>query len=244
MRTLMTLADDTSRLVERARRLEPMAAVRQLGEDVSDALAPARALAAARWSAVARPRRRPALGARDWALLGSLVGAVAVALWLTRRARNGQGIEIERTVIVQAPVERVYAFWSDPETFPRFMSHVHEVRRTGPDRTHWVVAGPAGAPIEWDAVTTESVPNESIGWRTVEGAVVEHHGTVRFHPVDDGSTRLEVRLIFRPVGGALGYRVAALFGGDPQRAIGEDLERLAQQLHGGRSAVGESGSWR
>jgi uncharacterized membrane protein len=78
----------------------------------------------------------------------------------------------------------------------------------------------------------------------VEGAVVEHHGTVRFHPVDDGSTRLEVRLIFRPVGGALGYRVAALFGGDPQRAIGEDLERLAQQLHGGRSAVGESGSWR
>jgi uncharacterized membrane protein len=229
-------------LVERARRLEPVAAVRQLAAGVSGGLAPWR------WASAVRPRRRrrvSPLAARDWALLGGLVGAVAVALWLTRRAQDGgQGIDVERAITVQAPVERVYEFWSNPETFPRFMSHVHEVRRTGPDRTHWVVAGPAGAPIAWDAVTTERVLNELIGWRTVEGAVVEHHGTVRFHRLDAGATRIEVRLTVRPLGGALGHRVAALFGGDPERVIGEDLERLVLQLHGERPAVGESGSWR
>ena len=73
---------------------------------------------------------------------------------------------------VDAPVERVYEFWNEFENFPRFMSHVHEVRRIGPDRTHWVVAGPGGTPIEWDAVVTRRVPNEEIGWRTVEGALV------------------------------------------------------------------------
>jgi uncharacterized membrane protein len=235
-------SNELSELVERARRLEPLAAVRQLGDGVSGVPAPAR------WAPAVRSpgwrRRVSPLRARDWALLGGLVGAVAGGVWLTRRARRGEGIEVERAITLPAPVERVYEFWSDPENFPRFMSHVHEVRRTGPDRTHWVVAGPGGAPIEWDAVATERVPNESIGWRTVESAVVEHHGTVRLHPVDAGSTRVEVRLIFRPVGGALGYRVAALFGGDPGRVIGEDLERLALQLRGPRPAAGESVSWR
>lgn len=240
--TLAEVAD--SELVERARQIEPMAAVRQLGGGVGALLD------ASRWGPAARSRgwrrrRVPALQTRDWALLGGFVGAIAAGLWLARRAMDtGEGIRVVRTMTVEAPIERVYEFWSDFENFPRFMSHVREVKRAGPDRTHWVVAGPGGAPIEWDAVVAERVPNEAIGWRTVEGSLVEHRGTVRFRPVGNGATRIEVRMTYRPVGGALGHSLAELFGNEPERVIGEDLARVATHLRGTRPAVGETGQRR
>jgi uncharacterized membrane protein len=248
---------DTSELIERARRLEPVKTVRQFG-GMGAMLEPARWMAPARsrwmsssprWMSMARGpgrrRRRSMLQARDWAMLGGLVGAIAAGLWLARRwSGAGEGIEVERTMTVDAPVERVYEFWNDFENFPRFMSHVREVRRTGPDRTHWVVAGPGGTPIEWDAIVSRRVPNEEISWRTVEGALVDHGGTVRFRPVGNGQTQVEVRMTYRPVGGMLGHGLASLFGSDPRRVIGDDLARLSTQLRGSRSAMGESGQRR
>ena len=236
-----------SELVGRARRIEPLAAVREIGSGI----------VAARWPAVAAlassgrkvlpfttRRRAPLLGARDLVLLGGFAGAIAAGLWLVRRGRGEErGIEVTRTMTVEAPVERVYEFWNDFENFPRFMSHVREVRRTGPDRTHWVVAGPGGARIEWDAVVTRRVPNERIEWRTVEGSLVEHEGAVRFQPAG-GSTDIEVRLVYRPLGGALGHGLAALFGSDPDSTIADDLSRVAALLRGARPAVGETGQRR
>ena len=233
-----------SDLVERARRLEPLAAVRELGGGLAAPRWPLAAVLAAggRRALPFGRRRRPALGTRDWALLGSFAGAIAAGVWLIRSTGGGRGVEVVRTMTVEAPVERVYEFLNDFENFPRFMSHVREVERTGPDRTHWTVAGPGGTPIEWDAVVTRRVPNERIGWRTLEGTLVEHEGTVRFRPAGNDATRIEVRLTYRPVGGALGHGLAALFGSDPERVIADDLARLTTQLRGGRAVVGEPGS--
>jgi uncharacterized membrane protein len=237
-------SDLMERAVERARKLPSMTAVREIGGS----------LAAARWPMVAAltstggrrtlpfaRRRSSALGTRDWAMLGGFVGAMAAGLWLVRRSRgSSRGIEVVRTMTVEAPVERVYEFWNDFENFPRFMSHVREVKRTGPDRTHWVVNGPGGTPIEWDAVVTRRVANEEISWRTDDNAVVEHEGAVRFRPAGAGTTRIEVRMVYRPVAGALGHGLAALFGSDPEHVIADDLNRLAAQLRGARPAVGET----
>ena len=187
-------------------------------------------------------RRSSTLGTRDWALLGGFVGAVAAGLWLVRRSRgSARGIEVVRTMTVEAPVERVYEFWNEFENFPRFMSHVHEVRRIGADRTHWVVAGPGGTPVEWDAVVIRRIVNEEIGWRTVEGSLVEHSGSVRFRSAGVGQTRIDVKMTYRPLGGALGHGLATLLGSDPERVIADDLDRLATQLRGPRAATGESG---
>jgi uncharacterized membrane protein len=267
---LAEMAD--SELAVRARQLEPMTAMRELGGGVAalgqlggglPALQRLRTgVAAARQlggglSALLEPmgwtgrrrgwrRRWPlALVGRDWLLVGGLVGAVGAALWLARRAAvHSPGIEVLRTMVLDAPVERVYEFWNDFENFPRFMSHVREVKRVGPDRTHWIVAGPGGAPIEWDAVVTKRVANEQIGWRTVEGSLVEHQGSVRFRSNGDGTTRIEVHMTYRPLGGTLGHGLVSLFGHDPERVIGDDLARLSAQLRGPRPAVGEAGQWR
>ena len=281
--TLSELAesDMVERAVERARTMEPLAAVR--GLDVNAMMdrsgrmleRPARMLErsgmpdrAARWWSQAsdlaparrsrgwmgrqstgwlgrgRQRSRATLDPGQWALLGGVLGAVAVGLWLgRRRVTSGGEMEVIRTVTVEAPVERVYDFWNDFENFPRFMSHVREVRRLGPDRTRWVVAGPAGAPVEWEAVVTHRVPNEAISWRTLEGSVIDHRGTVRFRPAGSSATQVEVRLAYRPLGGSVGNAIASLFGRDHESVIEADLARLGSQLRQ-RSAVGETGTWR
>jgi uncharacterized membrane protein len=242
-----------SELVERARGLEPLAAARQLGGQAIRRFGEAGTLPAMPdLSALTRlargrgwRRRRRLVETRDWVVLGGIVGAITAGLWLTRRAlHDSEGIEVTREMTVDAPVERVYEFWNDFENFPRFLSHVREVRRTGPERTHWVVAGPGGAPVEWDAVVTERLPNEQIAWRTEEGSLVSHEGSVRFRSDGNSRTRVEVRMTYRPVGGALGHGLAAVLGRDPARMIGDDLSRLATHLHGARPAVGETGQWR
>jgi len=242
-----------SEVVDRARGLDPLMAARQLGGEairrLGGEVGAVPDLAAALTRLTHRRgwrRRRLQFGeARDWALLGGVVGAITAGLWLARRTMTaGNGIEVSRTLTVEAPVERVWEFWNDFENLPRFLSHVREVKRTGPDRTHWVVAGPGGAPVEWDAVVTKRVPNEEIAWRSVEGALLEHEGSVRFRPVGPDVTELQIRMTYRPVGGALGHGVAAVLGRDPASLIDDDLGRLANQLRGVRSAVGETGQWR
>jgi uncharacterized membrane protein len=231
-------------LVDRARRLEPLEAVRGIAGGRLAAVAPMAGRLGSRgrrWApALTLGRRRPpALQAWDWALLGGLAGALVAGFWLMRRAAQpGEDIEVTRSMTVEAPVERVFELWSDFENFPRFMSHVREVRRTGPDRTHWVVAGPAGTPVEWDAVVTRRTPNEEISWRTVEGALIEHAGTVRFRPAGSSATRVDVHMTYRPAGGEVGRGLAALLGGDPERLISDDLARMSAQLRGARPAAG------
>ncbi len=116
------------------------------------------------------------------------------------------------------------------------MSHVREVRKVDDRRYHWVVDGPAGAHVGWDAEVTAEVPDELIAWRTVEGAPVRSAGVVQFEPTGYGGARIHIRMIYRPPANALGHTVAKLFGRDPKHQIDEDLLRFKRYM--------ETGSWR
>jgi uncharacterized membrane protein len=149
-----------------------------------------------------------------------------------------RAIEVQKTIRVSAPVEQVWKLWSNFEQFPRFMSHLREVRRIDEQRSHWVASGPAGLPVEWDAVVTERLPNESIAWKSVEGSVVRTAGRVRFRPVPEGKTEVDVHLSYNPPAGAIGHAVASLFGTDPKHAMDEDMVRLKSLLEEGRTRAG------
>lgn len=151
-----------------------------------------------------------------------------------------RAIDLQKAININAPVERVYEYWKNYDNFPRFMSHVREVKEGGGGRSHWVVAGPAGTPIEWDAVITKQIPNQVLAWKTLPNETIQHSGIVRFDPNPDGSTRITVRMSYNPPAGALGHTVAALFGADPKRAMDEDLVRLKSLIeHGKTTARGE-----
>src|SRR5205814_797244 len=119
-----------------------------------------------------------------------------------------------------------FQFWSNYENFPRFMSHVREVKETAPGRSHWVVAGPAGIPVEWEAELTEFAPNRVIAWKSVPGAAVRNVGNIHFDPNADGTTRVDIKLSYNPPAGAVGHFLADLFGADPKRLTDDDLVRM------------------
>jgi uncharacterized membrane protein len=146
-------------------------------------------------------------------------------------------VDIQKTLFIGAPLERVYEFWTDYENFPLFMSSVREVRDLGGGRSHWVVRGPGGVPIEWDAVLTEQVPGEALAWRSRPGSMLENAGAVRFRREGEG-TRVDLRLCYHPPAGGAGQAVAELLGADPREKMNEDLGRLKTLLEGAERSEG------
>jgi uncharacterized membrane protein len=175
------------------------------------------------------------------ALLGAGLAARAVTnLPATRLFGISDGrraVDLQKTILINAPVGEVYAFWSLYENFPRFMSRVYEVRSSDrrPMQSHWKVAGPAGAAVEFDAEVTRAVPNQMIAWRTLPGSPVAHAGVVRFDPEADGRTRVHIRMAYNPPAGWLGHEVAAAFGVDPKHSMDADLARMKTLIETGRA---------
>jgi uncharacterized membrane protein len=168
-----------------------------------------------------------------------LVARGATNLEMRRLLGLGAGrpaVNVRKSLNVQAPLEQVYEFWSDIERFPRFMANVREVRDLGEGRSRWTVAGPAGAPVEWEAVVTKRVANHQLAWKTVPGSTVEHAGHVRFLPNASGGTRIDVHLSYTPPAGALGHGVAWLFGSDPKTEMDADLARMKALLEAQETA--------
>lgn len=142
-------------------------------------------------------------------------------------------IHVRKTITINRTPEEVYNFWRDLENLPRFLDHLESVRVQN-GRSTWRAKGPAGTAIEWQAEVVQDVPNESIGWRSIEGASVPNRGVVRFKHAPGGrSTELIVELKYQPPAGKLGTVVARLFGAEPSMQIATDLRKLKQILETG-----------
>lgn len=146
-----------------------------------------------------------------------------------------QAVDIQKTVSIDAPVEQVFNFWSNYQNFPRFMSNLLEVRNLGGGRSHWVAKGPAGAPVEWDAVVTRYEPNQVLAWKSEPGSPIANAGIIHFEATD-GGTRVDIKLSYNPPGGALGHAIALLFGADPKSEMDEDMVRLKSLLEEGKTS--------
>jgi uncharacterized membrane protein len=146
---------------------------------------------------------------------------------------------VEETLQVSAPVDQVWDLWSNFESFPRFMAHLREVRKIDEGRSRWIATGPAGVPAEWEAVITDWVPSQFIGWRSVEGSPVETSGQVRLRPVSERETQIDVQLTYTPPAGAAGHALASLLGVDPKRAVEEDLLRLKSLLEDQQTSMAD-----
>lgn len=178
------------------------------------------------------------------ALLGSvglaLLGRAMTNMELGRLVGLGDGgfaVDVQKGIRIHAPVEQVYSLWMSFERFPALTSHVQRVRRVedadGRERWRWTVRAQHGIEAEFDSIVTAREENRLVAWQT-EGGTIEHAGTVRFHPREDGSTTVEVKLRYQPLGGALGHGIARLLGADPKRQLDDDLLRIKTFLETGK----------
>ncbi|HVK55717.1 MAG TPA: SRPBCC family protein [Burkholderiales bacterium] len=150
---------------------------------------------------------------------------------------NRRIIDLQRSITIAALPETVFDIWSQYENFPRFMSHVQEVRDLSGGRAHWVVKGPAGGRVEWDVVLTESAPPKLLAWKSEPGSMVQHAGYARFESID-GGCRVTVRTSYKPAA-ALGHTFSALFGHELKHKMESDLTRMKTfiETHGQPQAL-------
>ena len=182
-------------------------------------------------------RRRDALGVVAGTIGFGLAMRGATNLETRRMLGIGGGrraIDLHKTINIDAPVERVFEFWSNPHNFPRFMTNVREVRDLGNGRSQWTVAGPAGLPVKWNAVVTDLIPNKIIAWKSEEGSPIANAGIVRFDPNNGAGTRVTIRMSYNPPAGAIGHAFAKVFGADPKREMDQDLLRMKTMIETGR----------
>lgn len=149
------------------------------------------------------------------------------------------GIRVNKTINIFAPIDEVYQFWRNFENFPLFMEHVKEIKTQG-DISNWKVTGPAGSTIEFQSRVTQDIPNELIAWETMPDSPVRSAGFVRFDENRDGSTRVTVQMTYLPPAGVAGHAVAQLFGVDPRQAMHEDLMRLKTLLEEGKTSTDDT----
>ncbi|HEU4522375.1 MAG TPA: SRPBCC family protein [Thermoanaerobaculia bacterium] len=150
----------------------------------------------------------------------------------------GRGIQVEKTVTINATPERLYTFWRNFENLPRFMDNLESVEVIDEKRSRWVADGPAGFDAEWEAEIINEIPNELIGWRSTEGSRVDNAGSVHFTPAPGGrGTEVKVVLRYDPPGGKLGAVVSRMFGEDPDWQVQEDLRRLKMLVETGEIAT-------
>ena len=139
--------------------------------------------------------------------------------------------QVEGSIEAQAPVQTVYEYWRNLENLPNFMSNIEEVRSTGPDTTHWVVKGPLGTRMEFDARTTQDEPNSAIGWNTVDGDV-QTSGQVRFQELGPDRTRIDVTMNYAdPPGGKVG-EAASKAVANPKLMMEQDLRNFRDIIEG------------
>ena len=182
-----------------------------------------------------------AYGFRKGGVVGTAVGIVGAGLTATEIAAaagvsliSASPREVRQVMEVMASPEKAYELWSRFEAFPAFMQNVSEVRKTGDRTWHWVVEGPLGQRIEWDAEVTANEPGKLIGWRSIT-ADVDNTGEVRFEPTEHG-TRVFVVMTFNQPAGPIGAVVAKVTGSDPQKMVRQDLRRFKQLIEAGEIA--------
>ena len=147
---------------------------------------------------------------------------------------GGRGVTVDEVVTINAPAERLFAFWRNFAQLPAFMDHLVSVQQLDYRRSHWVAKAPAGRWVQWDAEIINEIPGELIGWRTLGGADVVSAGSVRFTRATGGrGTEVRVRLQYDPPAGKVGATVAWIMGHEPSRTIREDLRRFKQLMETG-----------
>ncbi len=136
---------------------------------------------------------------------------------------------ITQSIIVKGAVSDLYTVWANFENFPRFMKDVKSVTKIDDRLSHWVMQGPLGTTLEWEAETTRLEENQRIAWSSKDKSGIKTSGQVAFTPLGPNETEVTVTLHYVPPAGMLGEVAAQLFS-NPERQLKEDLRRFKEYV--------------
>ena len=133
--------------------------------------------------------------------------------------RKPAELTVQRTMFIEAPVEKALSMWTDLHNMPRFLLGIHEVKDVGGGRSMWTVTL-EDKPVHWEAVIVAS--KNVLTWNSQPGSPLANSGAVRFDAAAAG-TRVQVTLSCRPSRGLPSRIATQWFGPDPSRYLAESL---------------------
>ncbi len=142
-------------------------------------------------------------------------------------------IHVTKAMTINKSQAELYAFWRNFENLPVFMQHLESVTKTDERVSHWKAKAPLGQTVEWDAELTSDVPNEKIGWKSLDGAFIPNSGVVEFLPTIERGTEVKVSLTYEAPGGKIGEWIAWALGEEPSIQIAQDLRRFKSLMETG-----------
>jgi len=158
-------------------------------------------------------------------------------------SRGRRGIDIHKTILIDAPIGRVFALLSDPENYPRFTDSVKSVSALGDGRYEKMLAAPGGKEIKLEETITERHHNDLFAWRSGPNSTFKYAGTAWFTDLGDNRTQVHFYLTYNPPGGVISHAAAWLAGMDPKHQLDNILMRAKSYLETGvqpRDAADES----
>ncbi len=151
-------------------------------------------------------------------------------------APNGESSVSGVAVTINRPRHELYAYWRDFGNLATFMQNVRAIEVRDRNRSHWTVAGPNGD-YAWDAVVTEDVDGERIGWKA-EDSDVPNSGWVSFADAAPGrGTVVTAVIAYSPPAGVIGKLVAKVTQKEPAIEARRDLRRFKQLMEAGEIAT-------
>jgi len=139
--------------------------------------------------------------------------------------------QITKSIIVQGNVTDIYNLWANFENFPHFMKNIKSITKTGPDTSHWVMEGPLGKTIEWDAKTTRLEENKRIAWNSMDSnSDITTSGQVTFNALPQGQVEVTATVHYVPSGKIAEIGAALL--ANPEKQLAEDLANFKKYAEG------------
>jgi uncharacterized membrane protein len=143
----------------------------------------------------------------------------------------GRWLEHTVTTEIAAPVERVWAIWSDLESMPRWMRWIESVvTLDDPDLTDWTLAA-QGFRFHWKARITSRVEAQQLHWESVGG--LPTRGAVRFYPQGPDCTIVRLSVSYELPGVLAPLMDASIMGGIVVKELQANLDRFRDVVEQG-----------
>ena len=136
----------------------------------------------------------------------------------------GRWLEHTVTTEVKAPVDRVWAVWSDLEAMPRWMRWIESVKTLDdPDLTYWTLAA-QGFRFSWKAKITTRVEAQQLHWESVGGLPTK--GAVRFYHESEMCTAVKLSVTYELPGVLAPLMEPSILGGIVTKELQANLDRF------------------
>lgn len=160
---------------------------------------------------------------------GLTFGSVALATALGRR--NPRVVRLEKSIQIGRPSEEVFNQWANLDRLAEWSECVDEVTSSG-DQSHWKVQVD-GRTMEWDAQIEQLIPNQAIGWKSINGP--KHTGRITFSPIGN-DTLVQVTMNYAPPS-----RFLSPFGSNLSEYLQIYMEQVLRDFKASLEGKGQEG---